>query len=70
MQQKERLMNLTHDIVIDLNHRLGSGAYGDVYRGVWKSKNRLVAIKKIKDEHEEASKMMEEEVEIMRQFKH
>ena len=37
---------------------------------MWKSKNKLIAIKKIKEEHEDCVKMMEEEVEIMRHFKH
>lgn len=67
---KQRLEDLSKDIEIDWNYKLGGGAYGDVYRGRWKSKNKLIAIKKIKEEHEDSVKMMEEEVEIMRHFHH
>lgn len=66
------MKNLTNDgdICIDWSSKLGSGAYGDVYKGMWKSKNKLIAIKRIKDEHKDSDMMMKEEVEIMRNFQH
>lgn len=47
--KKDRKVNISDDIIIDYNFPLGSGAFGDVFRGMWKSRNCLVAIKKIKE---------------------
>lgn len=45
----KQMLDLNGDIFIDFGSKLGAGAYGDVYKGMWKSQNRLVAIKKIKE---------------------
>ena len=47
---------------IELVEPIGSGSYGSVYRGKWKSKNMNVAIKKLLT--------MEKEANILAQLKH
>lgn len=37
MKKVDQKVNLNNDFVIDYGFPLGSGAYGDVYRGIWKS---------------------------------
>lgn len=37
----------------DRLEKIGEGTYGVVYRGLWKDTNRVIAIKKIRLEHEE-----------------
>mgnify|MGYP003512254295 CR=1 FL=1 len=68
--QQNRKEELSNDITIDYGFSLGSGAYGDVFRGMSKSRNCFVAIKRIKDEHSDATTMMQEEVDIMRKMIH
>lgn len=37
----------------DRLEKIGEGTYGVVYRGLWRGTNRVIAIKKIRLEHEE-----------------
>lgn len=58
------------DFIVDYSVKLGSGAFGDVFRGIWKSKNTFVAVKRIKDSITNAKEMMDEEVKVMNNLKH
>ncbi len=53
---------------------IGSGNFGDVYKGVWlkdKTKERLVAIKKLKRDADNEDKVkFLQEAAIMGQFRH
>ena len=64
------MMSITDDIDVNLSKKLGSGAFGDIYQGVWKSKNRLVAIKIIKTSIKDGEKIIREEIETMRRLSH
>lgn len=46
----KQMFDLNGDIFIDFGCRLGQGMFGDVYKGISKSQNKLVAIKRIKDD--------------------
>lgn len=58
------------DFIVDYAVSLGSGTFGDVFRGIWKSKNCFVAVKRIKDHVSKAKEMMDEEVKVMENIKH
>lgn len=69
-EKKDKKVELSDDFVIDYAVNLGSGAYGEVFRGIWKSKGCFVAIKRIKDIHGDGTEMLQEEVKIMEKMKH
>jgi serine/threonine protein kinase len=53
--------DISDEFQIDYGTKLGSGAFGEVFRGIWKKKNNsFVAVKRIKEIHSNAKKMMEE----------
>ena len=67
MSYKEKIHE---DFTIDYGQRLGEGAFGEVFRGIWISRNTFVAIKRIKDSIPNAKKLMDEEVSVMDNLKH
>lgn len=56
------------DFRIDYSRKLGSGAFGDVFKGTWISRNCYVAMKRIKESIVNAQQMIEEETKIMSKF--
>ncbi|CAI9726957.1 tyrosineAbl-likeprotein kinase Abl-like isoform X3 [Octopus vulgaris] len=54
---------------IAMKHRLGGGQYGDVYEAVWKTYNKTVAVKTLKEDTM-ALKDFLEEAAIMKEMKH
>lgn len=54
---------------IAMKHRLGGGQYGDVYEAVWKTYNKTVAVKTLKEDTM-ALKDFLEEASIMKEMKH
>ncbi len=45
---ESKLIKITDDFYILQNGFLGEGAFGQVHKGWWKSKNKIIAIKHIK----------------------
>jgi serine/threonine protein kinase len=60
------------DFVRDEDRRIGSGAFSDVYRGLQKSTNREVAIKKLRESHftRRDLELFRREVKILSQLQH
>lgn len=54
---------------IQMGAKLGSGQYGDVYEGVWKRYNKIVAVKTLKEETMCLDEFLAEAA-IMKEMKH
>lgn len=68
MEQSNRIW-INSDIYYYENSKIGSGAFGDVYKGTMLSKNAFVAIKRmILDSTRRAS--LEKEIIAMKEIKH
>jgi serine/threonine protein kinase len=50
--------DISDEFQIDYSVKLGSGAFGEVFRGIWKKKNCFVAVKRIKEIHSKNAKKM------------
>lgn len=62
--------SISDEFQIDYSVKLGEGAFGDVFRGIWKQKKCFVAIKRIKEYITNAKEIMDEEVKVMENMKH